>query len=116
MQQSDLNNGNHHPRLPWQRFAVNIIGPSILTFALFVVLIFAVIVPTMKRNIIERKKETIRELTQVAWSELAGLHEQEQRGVLTRNAAQEAAWARIQRLRFGDDGKDYFWKIGRAHV
>ncbi len=80
-----------------------------LTFGLFLGLIFAVIVPAMKRNIIERKKETIRELAQVAWSELAGLHEQEQSGALTREAAQQAAAARIQRLRFGDDGKDYFW-------
>ncbi len=63
----------------------------------------------MKRNIIERKKEMIRELTQAAWSELAGLHEQEQRGALPRAAAQQAAIARIQSMRYGDDGKDYFW-------
>jgi PAS domain S-box-containing protein len=95
--------------LPWRHFALNIISPSILTFALFLGLIFAVIIPTMKRNIVERKKEMIRELTQVAWSELSGLHEQEKRGELTRSAAQQAAIARVQRLRFGDDGKDYFW-------
>ncbi len=96
-------------RLPWRHFALNICSPSILTFALFLGLIFAVVIPAMKRNIVERKKEMIRELTQVAWSELSGLHEQEQRGVLTRAAAQQSAIARIQRLRFGDDGKDYFW-------
>jgi hypothetical protein len=101
--------GTQQPRLPWRHFALNIISPSILTFALFLGLIFAVIVPTMKRNIVERKKEMIRELTQVAWSELSGLHEQERRGALTRSAAQQAAIARVQQLRFGDDGKDYFW-------
>ncbi len=101
--------GAHQPRLPWQHFALRIISPCVLTFALFLGLIFAVIVPTMKRNIIERKKETIRELTQVAWSDLAGLHERERRGDLTRPAAQQAAIARIESLRFGDDGKDYFW-------
>ncbi len=97
------------PRPYWRHFAVNIVSPAILTFALFFVFIFAVIVPAMHRNTLERKKEMIRELTQVEWSELAGLHEQEKRGVLDRAGAQRAAIERIRRLRFGDDGKDYFW-------
>ena len=99
----------HQPRLHWRHFAVNIISPAILTFALFLILIFAVIIPTMKKQIIERKKEMIRELTQAAWSDMAGLHEKEKRGALTRSAAQQAAAARIKGLRYGEDGKDYFW-------
>jgi signal transduction histidine kinase len=83
--------------------------PVLLTLALCLGLIFAVVIPTMRRNIVERKKEMIRELTQTAWSELAALHEQEIAGSLTRAAAQQAASARVQRLRYGDDGKGYFW-------
>jgi len=98
-----------HPRLQWRQVVLNIVSPSILTFALFLALIFAVIIPTMKKNIIERKKEMIRELTQVAWSELASLHEQEERGELIRAAAQQAAITRIRSMRYGNDGKDYFW-------
>lgn len=101
--------GAPHPRLQWGHLAVNIISPVALTLVLCLGLIFAVGIPTMRRTIIERKKEMIRELTQAAWSELAGLHEQEQRGILSREAAQQAAIARIQRLRYGDDAKDYFW-------
>ena len=51
----------------------------------------------------------IRELTQAAWSELADLHARERQGLLSREAAQAAAVARVQSLRYGDDGKDYFW-------
>jgi len=97
------------PRLNWRHFLVNIVSPVLLTLALCLGLIFAVVIPTMRRNIIERKKEMIRELTQTAWSELAALHEQEIAGSLTRAAAQQAASARVQRLRYGDDGKGYFW-------
>jgi PAS domain S-box-containing protein len=97
------------PPSPWRHFALNIISPSVLTFVLFLGLIFVVIIPAMRRNMVDRKKEMIRELTQVAWSEIAGLHEQEKSGALTRPAAQQAAIARIRGLRFGDDGKDYFW-------
>lgn len=96
-------------RQHWRHFALNIVSPAVVTFALFLALIFGIVLPAMKRNVIERKKEMIRELTQAAWSELASLHEQEQRGALTRAAAQQAAIARIQNLRYGDDGKDYFW-------
>lgn len=97
------------PRPHWRHLVVNIISPAILTFALFLVLIFAVIVPTMKRNIIDRKKEMIRELTHAAWSEVAGMHAEETRGALSRTAAQQAAIARIQNMRYGEEGKDYFW-------
>lgn len=97
------------PRPYWRHFTVNIISPAILTFALFLAVIFAVILPTMRKNIVERKKEMIRELTQAAWSELASLHEQEKQGVLDRAAAQAAAIGRIQVMRYGDEGKDYFW-------
>jgi PAS domain S-box-containing protein len=103
------NDPARRPRPHWRHLVVNIISPAILTFALFFGLIFAVIIPTMKKNIIERKKEMIRELTQAAWSELAGLHEQEKQGALSQAAAQQAAIARIQNMRYGDDGKDYFW-------
>jgi signal-transduction protein with cAMP-binding, CBS, and nucleotidyltransferase domain len=96
-------------RLQWRHFMLHIMSPVILTFIIFLSLIFALVIPAMKRTIVDRKKEMIRELTQTAWSELVALHEQEQRGTLTRDAAQQAAIARIQRLRYGDEAKDYFW-------
>ena len=99
------------PTPHWRHFALSVVSPAILTFALFLGLIFAVVIPTMRANIIERKREMIRELTQAAWSELADLEARERRGQLSRQEAQAAAVARIQSLRYGDDGKDYFWVI-----
>lgn len=96
-------------RMQWKPLALRIVSPVIITFALCTGLIFAVVIPEMRHNIVERKKEMIRELTQAACSELAGLYEQEQQGALTREAAQKLAVSRIQRLRYGDDSKDYFW-------
>jgi signal-transduction protein with cAMP-binding, CBS, and nucleotidyltransferase domain/PAS domain-containing protein len=90
-------------------FLLHIASPALLTFVLCLGLIFAVVIPAMRRTIIDRKKEMIRELTQTAWSELASLQEQERHGTLSRAEAQQTAIARIQRLRYGDDGKDYFW-------
>lgn len=98
------------PQRPnWRHFILTIVTPVVVTFALCLGLIFAVVIPTMRDNVVERKKEMIRELTQAAWSELAALHEQEKAGVLTREAAQQAAVARIRHFRYGDDRKDYYW-------
>jgi PAS domain S-box-containing protein len=102
------------PTPHWRHFAASIVSPAILTFALFLGLIFAVVIPTMRANIMERKREMIRELTQAAWSELAHFESRERQGLLTRSDAQAAAVARIRTLRYGDDGKDYFW-VTDAH-
>ena len=65
--------------------------------------------PHHEGNIIDRKREMIRELTQATWSELADSRPASARALLSRQDAQAAAVARIQSLRYGDDGKDYFW-------
>lgn len=88
---------------------VNIISPAVLTFALFLGLIFGFIIPTMKRNIIERKKEMIRELTHIAWCELQATHLLETSGTLTREEAQRIAIERVRSMRYGPENKDYFW-------
>lgn len=55
------------------------------------------------------KREMIRELTQSAWSILQKYENDERDGLLTREQAQQTALSRIQYLRYGDEGKDYFW-------
>lgn len=97
------------PTPHWRHFAASIVSPAILTFALFLGLIFAVVIPTMRASMMERKREMIRELTQAAWSELADLDRRVTSGQMTREEAQATAVARIRNLRYGDDGKDYFW-------
>lgn len=93
----------------WRHFALNIFAPSVLTFVLFLVLIFAFILPSTRKIIVDRKKEMLRELVQTAWGEVEGLYRRELDGTMTRAAAQQAAVARIRELRYGEDRKDYFW-------
>ncbi|MBU1100421.1 MAG: cache domain-containing protein [Bacteroidetes bacterium] len=58
---------------------------------------------------LDRKREMINELTNSAWSILDEYYQLEQTGGLTRAEAQENATAVIKDLRYGDEGKDYFW-------
>lgn len=55
------------------------------------------------------KREMIKELTNAAWSILVKYENEEKIGLLTREEAQNIAISRIQYLRYGDEGKDYFW-------
>ena len=92
-----------------RNFFVQIILPTILAFLLFTVSIFSIIIPTFRQNILDRKREMIREITNTAWSILDEFHRMEQDGQLTRVEAQQQARAIIQYLRYGEEQKDYFW-------
>jgi len=48
-------------------------------------------------------------LTQTAWNILAYYERQEKSGALTLNTAQNLARMQLKDIRFGTEGKDYFW-------
>ena len=89
--------------------ALRIILPSLLAVSLFVISIFAVIIPAFRSNVMDRKREMIRELTNSAWSVLLEYAEEEKKGQLSRTEAQKRALADIRYLRYGEERKDYFW-------
>ncbi len=80
-----------------------------LAIVLFAGLIFAYLLPQQERLIIERKKEMLRELTASAVSMLAE-HERDARtGAVSEQDARRLAVARLRDMRYGREGKDYFW-------
>ena len=91
------------------RFALGIVAPTVLAIALFVVSLFALILPRFEAILLERKKEMIRELTNSVVSILAEYAAEEQAGRTTLQKAQDDAAARIRDIRYGKEGKDYFW-------
>lgn len=100
-----------HPHTPldWRAFGFHVVAPTLIAIALFIVAIYAVFLPGFERSLMDRKREMIRELTNSAWSILNGYERDEREGRLTRDQAQQMAITRIELLRYGRDGKDYFW-------
>ena len=96
-----------------KRFLVRILLPVLLVIGLFVAALFTVIVPSFKASLLQQKREMIHELTNSAWSVLAEYERLERSGQLTREQAQQNAAARIENMRYGKDGKDYFWITDR---
>ena len=96
-------------RIRWQSFARHIVLPAMLALALFAgVLLFAVL-PTFEQALLDRKREMIRELTNAAWSILADAAGEEARGTQSGTEARMQAKKRIEAMRYGREGKDYFW-------
>jgi signal-transduction protein with cAMP-binding, CBS, and nucleotidyltransferase domain/predicted metal-dependent phosphoesterase TrpH/PAS domain-containing protein len=97
----------HHFRR--RSFVLRIFLPTFIVIALFLAAFWGIILPSFEQTLLERKREMIRELTNSAWSILASYQNDEQNGLLQREQAQALAIARIQALRYGSEGKDYFW-------
>ncbi len=86
-----------------------IVLPSLLAFLLFVTTIWGMVLPTFENILIDRKREMIQELTNTALSLLAEAEREARVGITTRKAAQKKAMMYIGALRYGKEGKDYFW-------
>ena len=92
-------------------FFFSIILPSILAIGLFIISIFGIILPSFEKNLMDRKKEMIRELVNAAWSVLDDYNQEYVNGSLTKAEAQERAARQIAQMRYGEENKDYYWII-----
>lgn len=90
-------------------FILNIVVPTFLTIVLFIVLHFAFIVPYFEINMMNGKKELIREIVNTSLYLTDKYHKEEQEGMLSTNEAKRLAKTRIENLRYGIDNKDYLW-------
>ena len=97
----------HRPRR--RNFVLRIGLPTLLAIGLFVGTIFALIIPQFEAKLLDWKRDMIRELTNSAWSILAEYEKERSEGRFTLEQAQAEAKERIEFLRYGAEGKDYFW-------
>lgn len=92
-----------------KRFLQNIILPTLLTIGLFITLIFAYVIPALERNMLNSKKEMIRELVSAANGIAAKYFMEMSAGLISEEEAKAKAISRIEHLRYGVGNKDYFW-------
>ena len=102
---------NHYP--PKLRFPkdapLNIIYPVLITLGLFIVTLFWLLLPSVGSHLMDRKREMIRELTESAWSSVNYYASLAEKGTISSEAARHQAIEHLRHLRFGPQGKDYFW-------
>ncbi|MBN2572552.1 MAG: cache domain-containing protein [Ignavibacteriales bacterium] len=90
-------------------FFARIILPTLLAFLLFSIAIFVIIIPNVEQNLLDKKRELIKELTNSSWSILNNLNEEVNNGNISIEKAKEEAIGIIEHLRYGSERKDYFW-------
>ena len=90
-------------------FIFRIVIPAVIAMLLFAVALIGIILPSIERSLLERKREMIRELVNSAWGILAEAEEEARLGLVTPEQSRDLAKKRIAMLRYGREGKDYFW-------
>ena len=93
----------------WQSNVIRVILPVGLTVILFIFTVFLITLPTLEHYMLDSKREMIRELANVSWALLVEYEQRVQSGELSTEEAQNRAKTRIRTMRYGSEGKDYFW-------
>lgn len=92
-----------------RRVFIGIILPSIVAILLFFLSVWLFIIPIVEKNMMDNKKEMIGELTNTAWSLIDEFYHDYTDSIYTKEQAQQLAASKIELMRYGLDGKDYFW-------
>ena len=92
-----------------QSASLRIIIPVGLTLVLFILSVFFLFIPSIEKQMMAQKREMIRNLTDISWSLLTVYHERVRSGELSLEDAQARVMELLRRLRYGPQGKDYFW-------
>ncbi len=86
-----------------------ILFPLYITYIVFSLSVFLIFIPQQKKQLLDQKKETIHQLTNSAISLLSELYSRAQQGEISVEQAKSEAINQIRNLRYGPEGKDYFW-------
>lgn len=97
-------------------FTYTTVVPVLLVAALFAAVIFGLLLPEFERGLIEKKKQKIQDLVRTTVSMLGEYQRRVRDGELSDTEARARALARVGHLRYGPDGKDYFWINDTAAV
>ncbi|MHC4871881.1 MAG: DUF294 nucleotidyltransferase-like domain-containing protein [Planctomycetota bacterium] len=102
-------NKNPITKLIHSGFNLRILFPTVIAIVLFVTSIFWVVIPVFRKNMMDRKKEMIKELTATAESVIRFYVRQAADGRMTVMEAKKNAAEGVGQLRYGSENKDYFW-------
>ena len=100
--------GNSHSSA-WKRIVLHVILPAGLTILLFLGALFGVLMPAVKANFLQQKRELIKDLTENVYALVEHYDQRYHMGELTLEQAQQRVLKRIFAMRYGPEKKDYFW-------
>lgn len=87
----------------------SLVLPGTLAVLLFVVTLFALMIPHFEQLMMERKREMVRELVHSAWSIAHDFHSLTEKGEMKPEEAKKLTAEILREMRYGPERKDYFW-------
>ncbi len=98
---------------PWRKLSIlkKIILLGVFLIFLFSITTFFYFIPLIESNTIEKKKEKVRDLTNLAYFTLKTYSDKQKMGFLSKTKAQSEAIYLLNKFRFGFDKKNSFWVI-----
>lgn len=93
----------------YKKELVRIVLPSVLTILLFVVTLFVIALPVFKNNLLAQKKTLISGEVQTVLSMLGHYNQLVTSGKLSLELGQKMAIEQIREIRYGFEGRGYFW-------
>lgn len=88
---------------------IRILLPAALMLLLLAGAVFIYLLPSLQTAMMDYKKQTIHELTGAVINTLSHLHDRVQDGDLSEEEARRMGVEIVRELRYGAEGKDYFW-------
>ncbi|MBN2342071.1 MAG: cache domain-containing protein [Deltaproteobacteria bacterium] len=88
---------------------LHVITPVAISILLFAGTFALVVLPFVQNHLMDYKRDTIREIANVAWGVLNRYNEEVTSGRMTLAHAQEQAIIDIRNMRYGPNNKDYLW-------
>jgi len=83
--------------------------PVLLSMFLFIGTFFGYILPKVEEHLMDKKREMIHALSEAAMSSVNYYAHLADQGKITVQEAQHQAIEHLRNLRYGPEGKDYFW-------
>ncbi len=96
------------PLLP-DAVPAKIFMPVLLSMFLFIGTFFGYILPRVEAHLMERKREMIHALSEAAMGSIRYYAELADKKTISAAEAKRQAAAHLRSLRYGPEGKDYFW-------
>lgn len=92
-----------------QRIWLRILIPTIITAFLFISTVFILFLPKVENIILERKKETLIEISNAGFSYINNILKEIDQDSLSEQEGKDLVKKYFENLRFGKQGKAYFW-------
>lgn len=87
----------------------DIVLPALVAISLFVFSSFYLFLPNFEKSLLEEKKMMIKELVLSSWHMIQHLDKEVDSGAYNLKYAQEIAINHLRNMKYGSEGKDYFW-------